>query len=287
MAEYINNFIDYLYTVAYTGFTAYMEELVKKLAPLGLTEKEARVYLALLQLGNGSAYSVALKSALKKPTAYVILDELVEKGLAYVIPREKKKRYAAIPPEELMQRAEERFATAQETLPELLSLYKSNTVQSKARTLYFDGVSGVRQALEYREKELRGKEIIGFFCTTIGRPPEILQLYFEWNAHHRKYGTKLRGFTTTDESLEGIIKDNGPEHYSNLRVLPRADYLPLVSIDSALDFVRIQITAASQIVIIESVDFAQSFRQIFELAWKNFNDAKTVKEAYFDSQEKQ
>jgi predicted transcriptional regulator len=263
-----------------------MDELVQKIAPLGLTDKEARVYLALLQLGSGSAYSVALKAGLKKPTAYVILDELVEKGLTYVIPREKKKRYAAIPPEELLQRAEERFAAAQEALPELLSLYKSSAVQHKARTLYFDGVSGVRQALEYREKELRGKEIIGFFSTAVDRSPEILQLYFEWNAHHKKYGTKLRGFTTTDESLEGIIKDNGAEHYSNLRVLPAADYSPSVSIDSALDFVRIQISQASQIVIIESADFAQSFRQIFELAWKNFNDAKTVKEAYFDSVEK-
>ncbi len=260
-----------------------MDELINKISPLGLTEKEARVYIALLQLGNGSAYGVAMKSGLKKPTAYVILDELVEKGLAYYIPREKRKRYAAISPEELMQKAEARFVAARETLPELLSLYKDNTGQQKARTLYFDGVGGMRQALEYREKELRGKEIIGFFASASQASPEVLQLFFEWNAHHKKYGTKLRGFTTTDESLEGIIKDNGPEHYSNLKVLPREAYAPTVSIDSALDFVRIDLLGASQIVIIESLDFAQSFRQIFELAWRNFSDAKTVAEAYFES----
>jgi DNA-binding MarR family transcriptional regulator len=258
-----------------------MDELIKKISSLGLTEKEARVYVALLQLGNGSAYGVAVKSGLKKPTAYVILDELVEKGLAYHIPREKKRRYAAISPEKLMQEAEARFIAAKQTLPELLSLYKSTAVQQKARTLYFDGVSGMRQALEYKEKELRGKEIIGFFASASQATPEVLQLYFEWNTHHKKYGTKLRGFTTTDESLEGIIKDNGPEHYSNLKVLPHADYAPSVSMDSALDFVRIQLIGASQIVIIESLDFAQSFRQIFELAWKNFGDTKTVAEAYY------
>lgn len=82
------------------------------------------------------------------------------------------------------------------------------------------------------------------------------------------------------------FKDNGPEHYSNLKVLPHADYAPSVSMDSALDFVRIQLIGASQIVIIESLDFAQSFRQVFELAWKNFGDAKTVAEAYFDTKKK-
>ena len=54
-------------------------ELKEALQTIGLNEKECAVYLALLQLGRASAYSVAQKSGLKKPTTYVILDELIEK----------------------------------------------------------------------------------------------------------------------------------------------------------------------------------------------------------------
>jgi sugar-specific transcriptional regulator TrmB len=60
---------------------------------LGFGDKEARVYLALLEMGIGSAISVSVRAKIKRPTAYVILDELIQKGAVIVIPRSKKKLY--------------------------------------------------------------------------------------------------------------------------------------------------------------------------------------------------
>lgn len=66
-------------------------QIIESLESLGLNEKEAKVYTALLQLGRVSAYSVSEKSGLKKPTTYVVLGELVKKGLvSKEVPRSRK-----------------------------------------------------------------------------------------------------------------------------------------------------------------------------------------------------
>ncbi len=256
-----------------------MDELVKKITPLGLTDKEARVYLALLQLGQASAYSVAIKSGLKKPTAYVILDELIEKGLAYHIPKEKKQLYAATNPEEFIHKAEGRFLVAKKVLPELLSLFKNKRQQQKARTLYFDGLSGMRQGLWYKEKELRGKELVGFFASARHASPEVYKLFDEWNSHYISHDIRVRGLTTYDESLKDLFEKYGDNSLKDIRILPDAASSPNVSIDAGEDFVRIDLIGAEQIVIVESVDFAQAFKQIFELAWQYFPDTKKISSA--------
>ena len=69
--------------------------IIEALQNLGLTDKEARVYTALLKRGRTSAYGIAEESGLKKPTTYVILDDLIEKGLASRIPRVRKQLFVA------------------------------------------------------------------------------------------------------------------------------------------------------------------------------------------------
>ena len=89
-----------------------MIKTIEALQNIGLSEKEAKVYLALLQLGRTSAYAVAEKSGLKKPTAYVILGELMHKGLALKIPRNKKQLFIAKQPDEFFALVEERLNSA-------------------------------------------------------------------------------------------------------------------------------------------------------------------------------
>src|SRR3990172_4496626 len=117
--------------------------LVESLQSIGLNEKEAKVYLALLQLGKATAYSVSIRSGLKKPTTYVILDQLVKKGYALKIPRTKKHLFIAESPEKVTALAKERFDSAREFLPELMALQKSET--EKVNVSYFEGLEGIKE----------------------------------------------------------------------------------------------------------------------------------------------
>ena len=65
-------------------------ETQTQLKKLGLTEKEAKLYINALELGSFSVMGIAHKSGIKRPTCYLILDELVKKGLVSIIPQRQE-----------------------------------------------------------------------------------------------------------------------------------------------------------------------------------------------------
>ena len=135
--------------------------LFETLKTLGLSDKEAKIYFALLQLGPATPYKMAKRSGLKRPTAYVIADELVEKGYAVQAPGNKH-TYIARPPEVIYEEREEKMLEAKKNLPELQAL--KGGVADKPTVLYFEGAEGLKQALMYRIKELHDTEIVGFYA---------------------------------------------------------------------------------------------------------------------------
>jgi sugar-specific transcriptional regulator TrmB len=74
-------------------------DIVTTLQKLGLTEKQATVYMAMLELGEAGMTKIAKKANLKRPTVYLIIDELNLLGLAGEILKGKKKFYSAAPKE--------------------------------------------------------------------------------------------------------------------------------------------------------------------------------------------
>src|SRR3989338_3643963 len=55
--------------------------MLDELKIIGLSENEARVYLALLELGSATAQEISRKSGIKRATPYVQLEALAELGL--------------------------------------------------------------------------------------------------------------------------------------------------------------------------------------------------------------
>jgi sugar-specific transcriptional regulator TrmB len=240
-------------------------KLAEALQTIGLTEKQTAVYLALLQLGRGSAYSVALKSGLKKPTTYVILDELIEKGLVSRVPRVKKQLYIPHSPQEVFATAKEKFALAEEKLPELLALTKGT--DTKVNTLYFEGVPGIKQLMEYRTKEMEGKELVGFYATDLNADPELVK-YFkgEWAQKMLKLGIPVRMIAPEHESLKDY-READAAFNRQLKSVPHEQYSSEVAIDVLGDIVRIQDYKNLQGIAIENADVAKTVREIFELVW--------------------
>lgn len=78
-------------------------ERIRKLQELGLAEYQARVYLALLDLGSATASQIPPISKVPRTRIYVTMAQLHEKGLVNIIP-EKPLRYEPIPFSEYLTR---------------------------------------------------------------------------------------------------------------------------------------------------------------------------------------
>jgi len=240
-------------------------DISEAIATLGLNGKQTAVYIALLQLGKGSAYSIADKSGLKRPTTYVILEELIRKGLAERIPRARKQQYRAISPEQAFGAFEERIALAKEKLPELLAMTKGS--DTKASALYFEGLKGIKQVMEYKQKENKGKEIVGFYATSQDLPKELTEYFVEWNAKNRKFGITMRGIVPDHDSLASF-RSSDKESGRNMKIVPFNEFSSEVAIDVSGDVVRIQDYKNLQGVAIENADVAKTIQEIFEMVWK-------------------
>ncbi|MBI4087815.1 TrmB family transcriptional regulator, partial [Candidatus Kaiserbacteria bacterium] len=66
----------------------------KELEDLGLSEKEARVYLAALELGQNTAERIAKQASVNRSTTYVQLDSLMKMGLISTHEEDKKTLFA-------------------------------------------------------------------------------------------------------------------------------------------------------------------------------------------------
>lgn len=127
--------------------------LEKYLQDIGLSEKEAAVYVALIQFESASAPDVARKTNLKRPTAYAVLESLVKKGLVSHVAVGTHTRYAAEPPERLrtfIERQklvlEERAEKLTDIIPQLRSIQKESG--EKPIVKYLEGREGILQSYE-------------------------------------------------------------------------------------------------------------------------------------------
>lgn len=88
----------------------------------GFSEKEAKVYLTVLELGTSIASTIARRSEIKRVTVYTILDDLKKKGIANETTKDDIKYYSVISPDILLKQLEQKYESFKEKVPELLSL---------------------------------------------------------------------------------------------------------------------------------------------------------------------
>lgn len=120
----------------------------KYLKDIGLSDKEAAVYLALLSFDKALVTEIAEKATIKRPTAYVILESLQKKGLVSESNIGKKTFYIAEPPEKLGLFVERQIHLLEENkkgldiiVPQLKGIQREQG--EKPMVQFFDGKEGV------------------------------------------------------------------------------------------------------------------------------------------------
>jgi HTH-type transcriptional regulator, sugar sensing transcriptional regulator len=89
-------------------------KILQQLISFGITEYEAKVYVALTQKGPQKASAVALISGIPRPHIYSTLKTLQEKGLIIAIPKNVAEYQARAPGEALSKLLEERKRSVEE-----------------------------------------------------------------------------------------------------------------------------------------------------------------------------
>jgi len=130
--------------------------LEKELKNAGLDEREVKIYLACLEMGETSVSNLSRKTGIKRTTVYLIIDSLQEKGLLGLIKKGKKTLFVYEDPRKIIEKLEQRKKAVEKIMPELLSL--TSLTNKKPRMKYFEGKQAVEEVyldtLAYPDQEI-------------------------------------------------------------------------------------------------------------------------------------
>ncbi len=142
--------------------------LIEELRKIGLNEKESKVYLTLLELGDSLASEIAKKTNINRSLLYSFLDELIEKGIVTYILKNNVRFYRAAEPNKILSMLKEKENIFSSILPDLISLHKPKTKKPIVEIL--EGKEGIKTILNDLIKQ--NKEWFAFNIP--GKGPEIL-----------------------------------------------------------------------------------------------------------------
>lgn len=239
-------------------------QITNILEQLGLSDNEAKVYLAGLELGKATIQELSRKSGVKRTTVYVVMDGLKEKGVFSQTKKNAKTFFIAQDPENMVDLLEKRLQGFKTALPELKSIY--NIAEAKPKVRFYEGREGYLSVYENILRE-RPKELL-VIASYDDFKKHIDEDYEEdWTIRRIKQGTYLRwlDFETTLVKAKAI---KGKKGLREVRFLPNefkftstmfiyGDKVVLVS-GKQRDFIAI---------VIENQEFSQMFRQFFEMLW--------------------
>lgn len=123
-----------------------MDKLIQILEDVGLSEKEVKVYLTLLKLGEETASRISSIAELNRITTYTLLKSLQGKGFCSIFERNKVQYFKPIEPRNILSLIEERKEKVSSVITELESY--QNKITEKSKVSLFEGKKGITSMLD-------------------------------------------------------------------------------------------------------------------------------------------
>jgi len=235
----------------------------RKLNLLGLNDKESLVYKSALQLDSFTVSEISTQSGVKRSTCYIVLGELVKKGLVSFVPGSKKIKYKAESPDIFEKQARQQLSFVERFLPDLKSLNSSNAKSPTIR--FYTGQKGIQNILEEtikaKEKKVYHIGASTAIVQTVG--DEFMKSYI---SRRDNAGIKVSTIRIREHEVEeGVYTDQSK--LRDIRFAPRN-----INIHNNIvimkDKVAIISTPESGFgFIIESKEMADTMLALFEILW--------------------
>lgn len=258
------------------------ENLIRDLVKLGLEEKEAKIYLAALELGPSPVQQIAQRAGVPRATTYLVLNDLKSQGLTSTFEKGKKTFFAAESPEQLSAVLSEKITEIhkQEQLVRGLvpALRARGQFRGTSRPVvkFYEGAKALRSLILdniVRAGE-KGGEVLGL--SSYDDAGDLLRKSgLTWN-DIKVYRTRSRMrrrliYTWRKKKPTGLDKPLTGAVYVPHRKLPLTADVTIVGNRVSLASYREPVRA----VAIEDKAFADGFRAIFNLLWSRLTKSRS------------
>lgn len=246
-----------------------MEDLQKTFYRLGLTDIEAKIYYAALQLGTTLPKHLAEKAGVKRPTLYKALPQLLEKGLLSETIIGKRRYLIAEDPEAFIEQKREDITLLEKELPLLRTLISTATIKPKIQV--HEGVEGVKKIYANILKT-KTQPALNFMNLERIHPniEKYVAEYFIPERVRRKI--KLNILLSGSTKHGKIHLPSDPREYRDIRIVNAQQFpFPLDGFihDASISFAVYREDSEPIGIIIQSQEISTAMRSLFNLAWQH------------------
>lgn len=253
-------------------YTYFMQDTSLKfkidLQNLGFSDKEASVYIALLELGKGTVSDISKKAGISRTTGYDVLISLSNKGVVSVSGKEPKQEYVAESPTSIVEylkkqkeELETEIAKSESLINELNLIHN---VKNRPKIRFYEGKEGLKQVYE---DTLTSSESIRAYATVDDMHNALPEYFPEYYKRRAKKDIFIRAIVpSTDIGKERKIHDQ--EEKREISFVPKDKYYFSPEINIYDNKVMIASWREKLGIIIESEEIADAMKKIYELTWE-------------------
>lgn len=245
-------------------------KLIETIERSGLSEKEARVYLAALELGGAGVLDISKYAEVKRSNTYFILDDLMRRGLISSSYHGKKRIFLSVNPKRLIAEAQANSEILKNALPELLAVSKLD--HSGPTVKFYEGKDGMGEILLDMIESMKKlpedrREILEYASPEVGFE-ELEKSQEDFIASRIKNKIRLR-WIAPDTELARKMKAEGKLALREMRLVLAEKFKLRTEVNIYGNKINFLGGKGQQVgVIIEHPEMAQTQREIFELAWR-------------------
>jgi HTH-type transcriptional regulator, sugar sensing transcriptional regulator len=241
--------------------------LEQDLIEIGLNEKEAKIYLASLELGQSVVQDISKKADVNRATTYFVIEGLMKSGLMSSFHKGKKQYFIAADPDRLAEvleqeknTLEKRELSLKKLLPQLQSL--NNKQKDRPVVKYYEGKEGIKTMVSEVLKAAKGEVDMAYSVDALNKL-FTEEDKIEW----RKVRIKRDLYTKAIYTYKEGVLQNIPK--SDSRKVPFEKFP--ITCDIAVYDEKVRIADLSKRligVIIEDKEIARSMKAVLDLAWE-------------------
>lgn len=251
--------------------------LIKNLVEFGFSDKEAKIYIALLELEVATANEIAKTANINRSSTYVVLEALKNKGFVGLSNDKKVQGYVAVSPDIILETLENNIKKQnilrdqiKNIIPDLKGLDKSSKKAPVVRV--FEGKAGLKETyfdiFNTGVKEIRA-------CEDIDRIVKIFPDFLEFDYQQRiKKEIPISAIGSAKKNILELRSKSPEDPFCKHAFIPEDKFKFPVDVTIYGDRLAFVSPTDMTGIIIEHKEIAESLKSIFDLA---FEEAKRIR----------
>jgi sugar-specific transcriptional regulator TrmB len=263
----------------------------QELQKLGYSLNQAKIYLALLELGQTTVGPIIKKTSLHRQVVYNTLEELEKLDLIQATTKNNRQNFVIIDPRKIIENITKKQSLAEDLLPELLAKQKKGSASQEVKI--YEGVEGF-QTMHYNN--IKNTPENGEYLVLSAGADRWVPI-METNNFIYKYEKlrldkniriRLLSYEDMRPNWDRIknVYGQGEKNKKFVRYLPKSFNNP-VGIQIYTDRVAL-ISYIDPLIIVEikNMHFVRIFKQYFENLWnqevKNYRGFDELKNVFYN-----